>query len=263
MLSLQRSIPVPRVRIERIVNYIRYVGSKGSVTTSELRRAGLDFGRGRGDLTRLLAAINVINVTDSRITLTQLGNMIYNVLLNYKEGMLRYVVHRVLYERLPHYRIVFDVVKELREVYEMVLYERANERIKEMTPSSWMNVVAFRAVLGFMLDVGVISRRNGLVVYENSIKREVAKCIEDRVVQLKQYKLITLAEISRCAADALGLEIPPSWIVMCEHVEIIRSPRLDEEKQLVNVKSVDQLAEWILDSAFKIVSSTCAHAETR
>ena len=45
MFVIQRSIPIPRIKIERILNYIDYVGSRGEVTTEELKNRNLDFGR--------------------------------------------------------------------------------------------------------------------------------------------------------------------------------------------------------------------------
>ncbi|WP_054857983.1 hypothetical protein [Vulcanisaeta sp. JCM 16159] len=112
MLNIQRSIPIPRISLEKLINYILSIGENPGIDCSTLKDRGLDIGKGRGDITRFFQRIGVIEVYgDCNIRLTDTGNMLYRA-LNMDLTLSKMLFHLILYRELPHYRLLINLISE-------------------------------------------------------------------------------------------------------------------------------------------------------
>ncbi|MFP3491374.1 MAG: hypothetical protein RXN86_01225, partial [Vulcanisaeta sp.] len=75
MLTIQRSIPIPRIGLNKLINYIVFVGENPGINCSAIRDRGLDIGKGRGDITRFFQRIGIVSVdNECNVKLTDIGN---------------------------------------------------------------------------------------------------------------------------------------------------------------------------------------------
>lgn len=154
---MQRSITFPPIRLRRIDDYIAYV-ARHTPTLDELREAGLEIGRGRGDITRFLERIKVVEASSDKVVLTTLGRQL--VSLRDALGVATY--HALFFQRVPQYRLLVEVLAGLREGDFDGLHTAINERLSSISPSAWLNKVAFKTILQIAEDLGAVERLNGV-----------------------------------------------------------------------------------------------------
>ena len=230
MLILQRSLPIPRIKIEKIINYVLHLCSINECTYDELKLKGLDFGKGKGDITRFLNRINIVETTDSKVKLTELGMKLCTLLR--KSGFLRnYILHSIFKKYVPQYELVLSVIQELQEVVEDELYNKVNEKIKSISPSAWINKVAFKTIIGFLEDLEVIRRKGKLIKFIGYDKKieEFKECIITKSIKIGNRYLINRNDLIECTLKYLEID----------HVEIerfkealheIKSPKIGNEE---------------------------------
>jgi hypothetical protein len=72
VVTVQRSITFPPIKLKRIDEYVLYV-ARNNASLEELRERGLEIGRGRGDISRFLERLKVVEVVNGVVALTPLG----------------------------------------------------------------------------------------------------------------------------------------------------------------------------------------------
>jgi hypothetical protein len=159
VITIQRSITFPPIKLRRIDEYIAYV-AKHTPTLDELREAGLEIGRGRGDITRFLERIKVVEVSNGKMSLTATGRQ----LVSLREVLGVAVYHALFFQRVPQYRLLVEVVAGLNGDFDK-LYKAVNDRLSSISPSAWLNKVAFKTILQIAEDVGAVERVNGVYRY--------------------------------------------------------------------------------------------------
>lgn len=152
MLNIQRSIPIPRISLEKLVNYILTVGDNPGISCSALKDKGLEIGKGGrgGDITRFFQRIGgVVEVYggDCSVRLTDVGNALY-MALNRDVALSKMLFHLILYKELPHYRLLINLISEEGPLSITELHRLINQRIRELSPTAWLNEVAFKAIIG-------------------------------------------------------------------------------------------------------------------
>ncbi|MGC9049765.1 hypothetical protein [Pyrobaculum sp.] len=157
VITVQRSITFPPIRLRRIDEYVAYV-AKHTPTLDELREVGLEIGRGRGDITRFLERIKVVEVSNGRAALTALGRQ----LVSLREILGVAVYHALFFQRVPQYRLLVEVLADLNEGDFDGLHKAVNDRLSGISPSAWLNKVAFKTILQIAEDVGAVERDNGV-----------------------------------------------------------------------------------------------------
>lgn len=166
---IQRSIPFPPIRLERLVKYLVEAAQRSPLPLEEARERGLDIGR--GDITRFFKRLGLIEVVDGRITPTQAAYellSLYNLLGNA-------VFHVVFYSALIQYKLLYDIVREKGEAGLDELRDELNRRMREISPSTWVNDVAFKSLVSFGVDVGAFKRRGRSLQYAgNPISKAIA-----------------------------------------------------------------------------------------
>ncbi len=202
MLGIQRSIPIPRIGIDKLINYIITVGENPGINCSTLRSKGLDIGKGRGDITRFFARIGIVRVgEDCSVALTEVGQGIYRALIR-DVYLGKSLLHLVLYSELPHYRLLMDLVAMEGEVGVDDLFKKVNERVRELSPSAWINEVAFKALLGLGKDLGVINVSNGRVSLRHAAA--VSECLRSASVELDGQEIVRLGDLESCLRGVVG-----------------------------------------------------------
>lgn len=177
---IQRSITFPPIRIAKIDKYVVYV-AKHRPTTNTLREVGLEIGRGRGDITRFFERLGIVNVRGEVVELTPLGQY----LVTFREVLGLAVYHALFYQRTPQYRILVDLVRERGAVDQQQLYEQANLRLGHISPTAWINKVAFRTLLQIATDLRAVEK-------DGAIYKWVADPLEEAI---RNYMLKTGVKI--------------------------------------------------------------------
>lgn len=173
MFHLQRSIPFPPIRLERIERYLQFLVQRGSATIDELKEEQLDFGKGKGDITRFLERLGLVAVSGKAVTPTKSA---YDLLTAYKlVGPAAF--HPVLRAALTQYRILAELLEERRAVKPEELLEALNKRLSEISPSGWVNNVAFKSLVALAVDVGLAKKDGKLLVYAGD---PIARALDER-----------------------------------------------------------------------------------
>ena len=159
VVAIQRSITFPPIRLKRIDEYLMYVARR-SATLSDLRENGLEIGRGKGDITRFLERLKVVEVVNGVVTLTTLGK----TLVSLREWLGHAVYHPLLYQRVPQYRLLIDTVRE-RDFGVEELHMTVNDRLSKISPTAWLNKVAFKTLLQIAEDLGAVDKQNGVYTF--------------------------------------------------------------------------------------------------
>lgn len=206
-LVIQRSIPFPRIRVGKLIDYLATIHREGSVSLSELKNRGLDFGKGRGDLTRFFEKLGLVKVNDGAVSLTEEGKALVSKIDVHGAR----AIHEYLINELPQYKVVIDVLRDFRALSEEELYAEVNRRISAESPSAWVNKVAIRSMLGIMRDVGVISKINGKYVYVDSPTGTINECLGRLSVKLGDGYIISMGELSKC----IGGLVDASRLSLC------------------------------------------------
>lgn len=193
MFHLQRSIPFPPIRLERIVRYLQFLVQRGSVGIDELKNEGLDFGKGKGDITRFLERLGLVVVSEKMAAPTKLTYellSVYNLI-----GPAAF--HPMLRLALTQYRILAELIEERRVVSQDELHEALNKKLSEISPSGWVNNVAFKSLVAMAIDVGLVKKDGKFLVY---VGDPVAKAFAER---------------STVIGGAAYLDDVPEWLREC------------------------------------------------
>mgnify|MGYP001773202790 CR=1 FL=1 len=206
-LTVQRSIPFPRISLSRLINYLTYIRDNGIVNINDLKNSGLDFGKGKGDITRFFEKLGVVTVHDDAVSLTNRGEELVNGIKEH--GIMAF--HEYLVSELPQYRLLIEVLRDLGNVKEDDVLVELNKRIALESPAAWVNRVALRSMLGLLQDIGIVVRVNGTITYVNSDFTDPMECLGRISVQVNGQYLIGIRELSNC----LGRVIDPSSLIEC------------------------------------------------
>ncbi|GAB6946596.1 hypothetical protein JCM16161A_07260 [Vulcanisaeta sp. JCM 16161] len=211
MLNIQRSIPIPRISLEKLINYILVVGENPGINCSAIKDRGLDIGKGRGDITRFFQRIGLVEVYgDCNIRLTDTGNTLYRA-LNRDLALSKMLLHLILYKELPHYRLLINLISEEGPINIAELHKLINQKMRDLSPTAWLNEVAFKAIIGLATDLGVVEVVNG----EVSIKytASVSECIRRAMASIGPQKVLRIDDLNTCIKQSLGgIDIKQSLI---------------------------------------------------
>lgn len=168
MAVVQRSITFPPIKIVKIDEYVTYV-AKNRATVVELKEK-IDIGRGRGDITRFLERIGVVEAKDY-VVLTELGRE----LVSTREAIGNAVYHALFYQRVPQYRLLIEAAREGAATQDQ-LHQATNRRLSEISPTAWLNTVAFKTLLHMAENLEAIEKRDGRYIYLNDpVERAVER----------------------------------------------------------------------------------------
>ncbi|MGC8606031.1 MAG: hypothetical protein ACP5GZ_01255 [Vulcanisaeta sp.] len=211
MLNIQRSIPIPRIGLEKLVNYILAIGENPGINCAAIKDKGLDIGKGRGDITRFFQRIGIIEVYGNcNIKLTNIGNVVYRA-LNEDLTLAKMLLHLILYRELPHYRLLIDLISDNRSISVSELHELINQKMRELSPTAWLNEVAFKAIIGLATDLEVVNVENGRIGIKYTAS--VSECIKGSMVTLNTQKILRLDNLNDCLKRLLrNIDIKPLLI---------------------------------------------------
>ncbi len=206
-LTVQRSIPFPRISLSRLINYLTYIKDNGIASINDLKESGLDFGKGKGDITRFFEKLGLVSTHGNSVSLTSRGEELVN---NIKEhGIMAF--HEYLVSELPQYRLLIEVLRELGKAKEDDVLRELNRRIELESPAAWVNKVALRSMLGLLQDIGIVIRVNGLITYVGNDPTDPLECLNRVSVQINGQYLVGIRELGNC----LGKVIDPSSLIEC------------------------------------------------
>mgnify|MGYP001626159019 CR=1 FL=1 len=206
-LTVQRSIPFPRISLSRLINYLMYIKDNGMANVNDLKGSGLDFGKGKGDITRFFEKLGIVNVQDNTVSLTSRGEELVNSIREH--GIIAF--HEYLASELPQYRLLIEVLRDLGKAKEDDVLVELNKRITSESPAAWVNKVALRSMLGLLQDLGVLIRVNGAIAYVNDGFTDPLECLSRVSVQVNGQYLVGVRELGNC----LGKIINPSSLAEC------------------------------------------------
>ncbi len=169
VVTVQRSITFPPIKLKRIDEYVLYV-ARNNASLEELRERGLEIGRGRGDISRFLERLKVVEVVNGVVALTPLGR----ALVSLRELLGPAVYHALFYQGVPQYRLLIDAVRDAGNIGVEELHVAVNNRLSKISPTAWLNRVAFKTLLQIAEDLGAVKRLNGLYSFSGD---PVAKAV--------------------------------------------------------------------------------------
>ncbi len=232
-LNVQRSVPFPRVSLSKLLAYIEALGSNyGVLTRDEVRERGLDIGKGKGDITRFFLRMELVREGKDGIELTQHGWVIYDA-IRMGEGVKQ--LHSYLASMLPQYKLLMDILISRGPLDEDSLFNELNEEIRKISPSSWVNKVAFKALLGLLIDANLAVKTGRVVRYINGDPTvRISACIDNNAVRLGDYYLISVNKLSKCLGFSVNLdEVDPSKISKVPGDSMIKVNDLSELSRLL------------------------------
>ncbi|GEM_PF-576144 len=246
-ITTQRSIPIPRVKIDRLIKYLIYLSERGEVSVKELKDSNLDFGRGRGDITRFYKMIQLVEIHEDKVRLTRSGKTLCrylstNTLLGYN------MFHKILYNKIIPYRLMIDLVCKYGSMSEHELYLMVNEELSKISPSSWINNVAYKTLLGLALDLKVVERRGKEVLCNVASNYEeiFRKCLLDASVDMSGRYVISISEFLKCI-ESEGLRIPVENIQNLASIEPLITPKLSSNNvEYVIINDLDLFIRELL-----------------
>ncbi|NPB00213.1 MAG: hypothetical protein GXO10_02465 [Crenarchaeota archaeon] len=234
MSIVQKSIPFPPTRLEKIVNYLLYIKDK-PVSVQELKERKVDFGRGRGDITRFLSQIGLIEIENSKVRLSRLGKVLVEFVRDNRPSiMFKILFNNYMIDRVLTYRILIDTLRDIGRARFEDLYTIVNDVLKKTSPSLWINKVAYRSLVTLALDLEIVEKRSNILIYVDHSYR-VKSVVE---LSMFSYDNITYIDIERLQ-DLLGF---PSRDVLLRVLEDrlikVRSPSAVE---LYRVRNIEEL----------------------
>ncbi|NPA22812.1 MAG: hypothetical protein GXO23_00740 [Crenarchaeota archaeon] len=200
MSIVQKSIPFPPIKLEKIIKYLSYINER-PVNITELKNNKIDFGRGRGDITRFLVQIELVDVENSKVKLTDRGRTLLKFVRDDRPTFLfKILFNNYMIDKVLTYRVLIDTIRELQSSNINELYSIANSRLRELSPSLWINKVAYRSLISLATDLEVIERRGESLTYVGQvtkIRELVTKCVfsRGRVRYLDIDKLCNILEL--------------------------------------------------------------------
>ncbi|MEM1662590.1 MAG: hypothetical protein QXY12_02175 [Pyrobaculum sp.] len=196
-ITVQRSVTFPPIRLKRIDDYVLYV-AKNSPSVNQLREIGLEIGRGRGDITRFLERIGVVETGGGVVSLTKLGGR----LVSLREELGLAVYHALFYKRVPQYMYLVDSLKEAIEIKQEELYNYVNEKISKISPTAWVNRVAFKTLSHIAEELGVVEKLNSLLRYRGDpVEASIEAYYREHGVKIGQFFYVSLDKVivEQCA----------------------------------------------------------------
>lgn len=83
--------------------------------------------------------------------------------------------------------------------------------MRDLSPTAWLNEVAFKAIIGLATDLGVVEVVNGEVSIRYTAS--VSECIRRSMALIGSQKVLRLDDLSTCIKQSLGgLDIKQSLI---------------------------------------------------
>ncbi len=131
VVTVQRSITFPPIKLKRIDEYVLYV-ARNNASLEELRERGLEIGRGRGDISRFLERLKVVEVVNGVVALTPLGR----ALVSLRELLGPAVYHALFYQGVPQYRLLIDAVRDAGNIGVEELHVAVNDRLSKILPTA-------------------------------------------------------------------------------------------------------------------------------
>ncbi|BDR91261.1 hypothetical protein [Vulcanisaeta souniana] len=257
MLSIQRSIPIPRIGLEKLINYILLVGENPGINCSVIKEKRLDIGKGKGDITRFFQRIGLIEVDEKcGVRLTEVGNAVFKA-LNEDLTLAKMLLHLVLYRELPHYRLLIDLISEHEPVGVTELHELANRRIRELSPTAWLNDVAYKALIGLAIDLEVIEVTNNKVNIRYTAS--VSECIRKSIAITNNQKILRMDNLNNCLKQLIrNFDIKASLINNLNNcVEPIVAPGpIGSRNTYFRVIDEDCVVRQVVDAILRLPIST-------
>ncbi len=202
VVTVQRSITFPPIKLKRIDDYVLYVARNNS-SLEELRERGLDIGRGKGDITRFLERLKMVEVVNGVVTLTPLGR----ALVSLREVLGPAVYHALFYQEVPQYKLLVDVTRDAGNIGVEELYAVVNDRLSKISPTAWLNRVAFKTLLQIAEELGAVKRLNGLYSFlGDPVAKAVLEYYAKHGVRIGQSFYI---QRDRVVVRECGKEEPP------------------------------------------------------
>ncbi len=219
-IGVARSIPFPRIPITRIVEYVNMVAMSNGIDVERLKEAGLDIGRGRGDITRFLEKIGVVEERGRKVYLTAVGKKLQSFLAAIGPP----VLHRYMVAKVPLYGIAVELLSRRGSLPLEEFYHELNRELASVSPSAWLNRVAFRALLGMMRDTGYAQVGNGRVAaLGDPLVATVRKCVEEKGISIGGEPYVSAWDLRQC----LYMDPPPRCYVEVEAPATVRLLRVD------------------------------------
>lgn len=206
-LTIQRSIPFPRISIDRLIKYLTYIRDEETVSVDDLKSSGIDFGKGKGDLTRFFNKLGIVSVQGNLVSLTEEGKRLVSDIAERGARAL----HEYLINELPQYRLLIEVIRELGRAREDEILTALNDRLTSESPSAWINKVALRSMIGILQDLGVVTRVNGVVMYVGEGISNPLECLSKVSIPIGDQYLVSIRDLANC----LGRGINPLDLSNC------------------------------------------------
>ncbi len=221
-IGITRSIPFPRIHISRIVEYINLVAASNGIDVETLKERRTDIGKGKGDITRFLEKLGVVAVKDGKVYPTDVGRRLQSLLAAVGPP----VLHRYMLARVPLYSMAVDILNRRGSLAVEEYYDEINRELSSVSPTAWINRVAFRALLGMMGDVGFAHVRNGRVMaLGDPLVANVRRCVEERGVKIGGETYVSLWDLRQC----LYFDPPQRCYAEVEAPATIKLLRVDVE----------------------------------
>lgn len=216
VIVVQRSVTFPPIKLKRIDEYIKFVATR-QPTPSELREVGIEIGRGRGDITRFLERLGVVEQAQGRVALTPLGRHLASL----REALGVAVYHALFFQRLPQYRVMVEAVAEGREGDLETLFKTVNTKLSAISPSVWINKVAFKTLIQIGEDVGVLEKQGSLYRYlGDPVERALVEYHEKSGVKIGYYYYVPADKL---IVPNCGKPEPPNSLYRVEILCVLES----------------------------------------
>ncbi|WP_054857984.1 hypothetical protein [Vulcanisaeta sp. JCM 16159] len=75
--------------------------------------------------------------------------------------------------------------------------------MRELSPTAWLNEVAFKAIIGLAVDLGVVEITNGEVSIRYTAS--ISECIRKAMVPIGSQKVLRLDDLDNCIKQLLGV----------------------------------------------------------
>jgi len=231
---VQKSIPFPPIRLEKIVNYLLYIKDR-SASVQELKDCKIDFGRGRGDITRFLLQIGIVESEGSRIKLSNIGKIFTLFLKDGKPSiMFKILFNNYMIDRVLTYRVLIETLREFCRADFENLYLAMNENLKKISPSLWINKVAYRSLIMLANDLEILEKRGSTLTYVghyDKVKTIVNLCIVS-------HRDVTYLDLDKLCEMLGFLEKNLLLKIVSEFLVKVRSPSAIE---LFRVRDIEGL----------------------
>ncbi len=238
MSIVQRSIPFPPIRLQKIIKYLTYISDK-TVSISELKDNKIDFGRGRGDITRFLTQIEIVYIENSKVKLTGSGKILRRFIIDSKPTLIfKILFHNYIMDRILTYNILIHTLERFNKTSLEDLFHIVNEELKTISPSIWMNKVAYRSLISIASDLEVLERHSSTITYIGHTYR-VRSIIELCITSKSDIMYIDISKLS----ELLGFPDGDMLVKILERqIAPVKAPRT---VRIYRVRDIESLVKNI------------------